>query len=285
MLYHVNVLWALRRVAEVWGGEVTAIAGVADGRVASRSIRPEEQRGSWRGLRFTYGKNMTECTRTVLEQDMYTALYSFGIGVPLTDEDSRYIGGYRKKLTFGEVNGGVNWVGDEAARLVWGRWNANRAAKVHSFGQVSFPDCDDPVRLLALTRRALAEAMQPKVSYEVDVAALDGSDYELEDTVAVIGTGRTPEWRLKARVVRCVRTFGDAVMCRVTIGTVQPVDYAVTCTLAADVAALQDDIAGIDGNLSMATSTTYVDETVTGPSTTWMTLRTWTSDLRRHAPH
>ena len=145
------------------------------------------------------------------EQDVYTALYGFGAGLPVTDEDGRYTGGYRKKLTFGEVNGGINWVGDEDARLVWGRWNADRTAKVHSFGQVTFSECDDPDRLLALTRKALV----------------------------------------------------DAVICRVTIGTVQQVDYAVTSSLAADVAALQNDVAGIDGNLSVATSVQVVESTVT----------------------
>ena len=161
------------------------------------------------------------------------------------------------------MNGGVNWVGDEDARLVWGRWNADRTAKVHSFGQVNFSECDDPAKLLALTRKALVDAVQPKVSYEIDVAALDGGDCCLGDEVAVIDSSRSPEWRLKARVVKRVRTFGDAVICRVTIGTVQQVDYAVTSSLAADVAALQNDVAGIDGNLSVATSTTYVTETVT----------------------
>ena len=118
VLYHVNALWALRRVAEVWDGEVEPVITVAGGRVASRGIRFKSQLGSWKGLRFTYGKNMAGCTRTVLEQDVYTALYGFGAGLPVTDEDGRYTGGYRKKLTFGEVNGGVNWVGDENARLV-----------------------------------------------------------------------------------------------------------------------------------------------------------------------
>ena len=202
VLYHVNALWALRRVAEVWGGEVTPVITVSGGRATARSIRFEAEHGAWRGLRFTYSKNMAGCTSTVLEQDVYTALYGFGAGLPLTDEDGRYIGGYRKKLTFGEVNGGVYWVGDETARLVWGRWNASRTAKVHSFGQVSFPDCDDPSRLLALTRRALLDAVQPKVSYEIDVAALDGGECDLGDEVAVIDSSRTPEWRLRARVVR-----------------------------------------------------------------------------------
>ncbi len=43
----------------------------------------------------------------------------------------------------------------------------------------------------------------------------------------------------------------------------QQVDYAVTSSLAADVAALQNDVAGIDGNLSVATSVQVVENTVT----------------------
>ena len=48
-----------------------------------------------------------------------------------------------------------------------------------------------------------------------------------------------------------------------TIGTVQPADYASVSTLAADVAALQDDVTGIDGNLTTAASVTVVENTVT----------------------
>lgn len=193
LIYHQNALWALRRVAEVWGGEVTPIITVSGGRVASRAIRLDDERDEWRGLRFTYGKNMAGCTRTVLEQDVYTALYGFGAGLPFTDEDGNYKAGYRRKLTFGEINGGLNYVADESAKQVWGRWNADRTAKVHSFGQVTFSDVTEPERLLALTRKALAEASQPKVSYEVDVAALDGDDADLGDTVAVIDTSQDPE--------------------------------------------------------------------------------------------
>ncbi len=262
MLYHTNALYALRRVAEVWGGEPAGEVFVADGRVTRRIVHLKEQIGAWRGVRLVYGKNMAGCTRTVLEQDVYTALYGFGAGLPVTDEAGRYTGGYRKKLTFGEVNGGVNWVGDEDARLVWGRWNAERTAKVHSFGSVVFSDCDDPEKLLALTRKALADAVRPKVSYEVDVATLDGGECELGDTVAVVDSSRTPEWRLRARVMRRVRSFGDVVTCRVTVGSVQTAGYAQASELAADVAALRDDVAGIDGNLSVATSADFVAASV-----------------------
>lgn len=263
LIYHQNALWALRCVAEAWGGEVTPVITVANGRVASRAFRLDEECGEWRGLLFTYGKNMAGCVRTVLEQDVYTALYGFGAGLPFTDEDGNYKAGYRRKLTFGEVNGGLNYVADEAAKLVWGRWNADRTAKVHSFGQVTFFDVTEPERLLALTRKALREAVQPKVSYEVDVAALDGDDAELGDTVAVIDMSRDPEWRLTARIVKRVRTFGETVVAQVTIGTAQRADYEQVSTLVSDVATLQNDVVGIDGNLSMAASVTVVENTVT----------------------
>lgn len=105
-------------------------------------------------------------------------------------------------------------------------------------------------------------------SYEVPTKGdrllwLDGDDADLGDTVAVIDTSRDPEWRLTARVVRRVRTFGEQVVARVTIGTVEPVDYAQVSALAADVATLRDDVVGIDGNLTTAASVTVVENTVT----------------------
>ena len=43
-----------------------------------------------------------------------------------------------------------------------------------------------------------------------------------------------------------------------TVGTAQRADYEQVSALVAEVAAPQEDAAGIDGNLSVATSTTYV---------------------------
>lgn len=262
LVYHRNALWALRRVAEVWGGEVTPVIEVEGGRVSSRSVRLDERRGAWRGLRLSYSKNMAGCTRTVLEEDVHTALYGFGAGLPFTDDRGNYKAGYRRKLTFGDVNGGVNWVGDDEAREVWGRWDAARGEKVHSFGQVTFSEVTDPALLLSLTRKALREAVKPKVSYDIDVAELGGADAELGDTVAVVDASRDPEWRLTARVVRRVRTFGDGVRTRVVVGSAERADYELVSGLTADVSALQEDVAGIDGNLSSAASAERVAETV-----------------------
>ena len=262
LLYHMNALEAIHKVADIWGGELASVITVANGRVASRAVKMPRRLGADRGLRFTYGKNMVGCTRTVLEDDVVTAMYGYGQGLPAVDDDGVFTGGYRRKLTFGEINDGKDYVEDTDALAVWGRWDAERQEKQHFFGQVTFSDCDDKYELLYLTQRALREANTPQVSYEVDVAALDGGDAGLGDTVSVVDTSRTPEWRFKARIVRRVRTFSDCVLCRVTIGKVQRTAYSSVSTLSNDVASLANDVVGIDGQLSAAASTDFIEANV-----------------------
>ena len=154
-------------------------------------------------------------------------------------------GGFTRRLTFGSVNDGANWVGDEDARLVWGRWDAAREAKVHRFGHVVFPDCEDASELKALTEAALAAACVPKVSYEVDVAAVDGgAGVRLGDDVAVIDSSRSPEWHLRARCVRRVRELGEgAPAVRLTLGTVERTTWAASADVAARVTAVEETAA------------------------------------------
>ena len=223
LIYHMNALAALRRIEDVWGGELEPSVVVEDGRVTRRVLSLPKQRGSWRGQRFTYGKNMAGCTRTVMEDEVFTALYGFGKGLPVIDSEGSATGGFTRRLTFGEVNDGVNWVGDDAAREVWGRWDASRSAKVHSFGQVTFADCEVPAELLARTRAALKDAVVPKVSYEISAALLAGSAIPvLGDDVAVIDVSQVPSLHVTARVVTRRRELtGLGTRCTLTLGNVQ----------------------------------------------------------------
>lgn len=245
LLYHVNALAALRRIEEVWGGEAEAVIAVSGGRVSSRTVNLPARRGAWRGARFSYGKTLAACTRTVLEDEVFTALYGYGKGLPIYDEQGVATGGFTRRLTFGSMNGGANWVGDEDARLAWGRWDAAREAKVHRFGHVVFPDCEDASELKALTEAALAAACEPRVSYEVDVAAVDGgAGVRLGDDVAVIDSSRTPEWHLRARCVRRVRELGEgAPSVRLTLGTVERTAWAASADVAARVTAVEETAA------------------------------------------
>lgn len=244
LLYHVNALAALRRVEEVWGGEAEAVISVENGRVGSRTVNLPARRGTWRGARFSYGKTLAACTRTVLEDEVFTALYGYGKGLPIYDETGAPTGGFTRRLTFGSVNGGANWVGDEAARLVWGRPDG-AGGRAHRFGHVVFPDCEDATELKALTLAALAAACEPRVSYEVDVAAVDGgAGVRLGDDVAVIDSSRSPEWHLRARCVRRVRQLGEgAPAVRLTLGTVERTTWAASADVAARVTAVEETAA------------------------------------------
>lgn len=153
-------------------------------------------------------------------------------------------GGFTRRLTFGSVNGGANWVGDEAARLVWGRPDG-AGGKAHRFGHVVFPDCEDATELKALTLAALAAACEPRVSYEVDVAAVDGgAGVRLGDDVAVIDSSRSSEWHLRARCVRRVRELGEGEPAvRLTLGTVERTTWAASADVAARVTAVKETAA------------------------------------------
>lgn len=256
-LYHVNRLAALRRVCEVWGCEVEPAIAVSGGQVSSRTVRAVAALGSWRGARLEYGRNMTGCTRTVAEDEVFTALYGYGAGLPVVDETGAFTGGYRRKLTFGEVNGGVDWVGDDSARLLWGLPDGS-GGRAHRFGEVTFADVEDPEVLFARTQAALAEMCAPRVSYEVDAAALFGSiDVGLGDEVAVVDSSRDPAWRLRARVVRRVRLFGDAVEVRYSIGAVPRTAFAERSSVEARVAAVED-AAGAAGDTVAAVGASVV---------------------------
>ena len=244
LLYHVNALAALRRVEEVWGGEAEAAIAVSGGRVSSRTVNLPARRGEWRGARFSHGKTLAACTRTVLEDEVFTALYGYGKGLPIYDEQGMATGGFTRRLTFGSVNNDVNWVGDDDARLVWGRPDG-AGGKAHRFGHVVFPDCEDAIELKALTEAALAAACEPRVSYEVDVAAVDGgAGVRLGDDVAVIDSSRSPEWHLRARCVRRVRELGEGrPVVRLTLGTVERTTWAASADVAARVTAVEETAA------------------------------------------
>lgn len=262
LLYHTNRLAALRRVAEILGCEIEPAVAVSGGGVTSRTVRAVPKLGSWRGARLEYGRDVIGCTRTVLEDEVFTALYGFSAGLPVLDEDGQWTGGYRRKLTFGSVNGSVNWVGDESARLLWGLPDGS-GGRVHRFGEVTFSDCDDAEELLALTEAALAEACQPRVSYEVDAAVLASSvPVGLGDEVLVIDTSRDPAWRERARCVRRVRTFGTdgSARARYTVGSALKTAYSELSSVEAWVVTVEDAAgAAADAAVSVGSHVTALE--------------------------
>lgn len=214
--YHTNSRESLKSILEC-GGELETEIEVSGGKVASRKVGIRSHRGAKGGhRRFTYTKDLTSVSRTE-HYGAITACYGYGKGIE-TDT-----GGYGRKLTFGDINNGKNYVEDATALKLYGRPDG-RGGHAHVFGQYENPNCEDAATLLAETRAYFNSRKEPGVTYEADVVDLVqfGRDWEgvaVGDDVQIVDTCFSPALRCEGRVTKLVTDeLGGAI--RVTLGNV-----------------------------------------------------------------
>lgn len=219
-LYHVSAREAVSKVAEAFKGELSATITVSGPSVSSRRVNLQARRGADDGKRFEWTKDIRGVAREVATDDVCTALYGYGKGLEMYGDDAEWTGGYGRKLTFGSVNGGVDWIGDETAKQTWGLPDGS-GGKKHAFGRAEFPDCEDPEELLQLTRDELSRRKVPQVSYTASVLDLADAGYAFEDvragdTVALVDDALGE--RLQGRVLRVERNLFNEEGTIVTLG-------------------------------------------------------------------
>lgn len=214
VVYRCSALEGVEAVAERWGGEPYASVEVGPSGVTRRLVNCPARMGHDLGATLYAGRDLAGVRRTVSADPVYTALYGYGKGEEVGD-------GYGRRLTFGDANGGVDWVGDEDARQLWGMPGPG-GARLHCFGSVVFEDEEDPAELLRLTKAALDECKQPKVSYELDwaeaAAAGLADGVGLGDTVGFVDGYFDPPMRGTARVVAIRDDLMDPSAKKVTLG-------------------------------------------------------------------
>lgn len=206
--YHTNAWAAIHDVADTWGGELSFEIQVSGTKVTARRVCMAKQVGEDNGKRFTYAKDLVSVKRSVDEGNVCTALYGYGKSLQTADEDGNLTGGYDRKLTFGDVNGGQNWVGSADALARWGRPDG-KGGKAHVFGDVEFSDCEDAAELKKLTEAQLAQSCVPTVSYTVDAVALARAGEGFEgadegDLVTVVDKVYDPPLRVRTRITKVV---------------------------------------------------------------------------------
>lgn len=206
--YHTNAWAAIHDVADTWGGELSFEIQVSGTKVTARRVRMAKQVGEDNGKRFTYAKDLVSVKRSVDEGNVCTALYGYGKSLQTADKDGNLTGGYDRKLTFGDVNGGRNWVGSADALARWGRPDG-KGGKAHVFGDVEFSDCEDAAELKKLTEAQLAQSCVPTVSYTVDATALARAGEGFEgadegDLVTVVDKVYDPPLRVRTRITKVV---------------------------------------------------------------------------------
>ena len=199
--YHTDCRTALNDILACGGELETSITVGANG-VTGRSVSILKHRGEADGhRRFSYGKDINSIKRTE-HWGAITACYGYGKGVE-TDA-----GGYGRKLTFGEINNGKDYVEDAEALKLYGRPDGKGGLK-HVFGKYENSSCEDAGQLKDETQAYLDEHKIPGVTYEADVVDLVamGRPWEgvgVGDDTQMVDSSFEPTLRCQGRVTKLV---------------------------------------------------------------------------------
>ena len=216
--YHESVREGLAGIIETWGGELETLIVHDGARIVSRRVGVRTKRGNQHSAkRFTWTKDLVSVKRSVASDNPKTRVYGYGKGVETEG------GGYGRRLTFGDINGGKDYVEDAEATTVWGHPDGEGGILPAVASYVN-EQCEDAAQLLQETKDYLEQVKEPKVTYTASVIDLYafGRSWEgvgVGDDVAIIDKGFSAEGvRLHGRVSQIERDLltGDAT---VTFGT------------------------------------------------------------------
>lgn len=227
-VYHQSSLASVKDIAEAYKMEVEPVIELsADGNsIAKRSVRLVKRLGrASTALRLDYGSGLSGIDRVLSADDVVTRLYCYGKGVQTTDDDGNATGGYSRKITFADINGGKEYIQDDSLLEIWGVPGPD-GSLMHTEGIFEDGDCEDKATLLAEGRAALAERSKPIVSYEGTVEALgragfDANACDLGDNLQMVDTTFPKPLRLSGRVLEIVEDLlGDGSPSSVKVGNV-----------------------------------------------------------------
>lgn len=227
-VYHQSSLASVKDIAEAYKMEVEPVIQLsADGNsIAKRSVSLVKRLGRANtALRLDYGSGLSGIDRVLFADDVVTRLYCYGKGVQTTDDDGNTTGGYSRKITFADINGGKEYIQDDSLLEVWGVPGPD-GSLMHTEGIFEDGDCEDKATLLAEGRAALAERSKPIVSYEGTVEALgragfDANACDLGDNLQMVDTTFPKPLRLSGRVLEIVEDLlGDGSPSSVKVGNV-----------------------------------------------------------------
>lgn len=216
--YHESVREGLAGIIETWGGELETLIVHDGASIVSRRVGVRAKRGNQNSAkRFTWTKDLVSVKRSVASDNPKTRVYGYGKGVETEG------GGYGRRLTFGDINGGKDYVEDADATAVWGHPDGEGGILPAVASYVN-EQCEDEAQLLQETQDYLEQVKEPKVTYTASVIDLYafGRSWEgvgVGDDVAIIDKGFSAEGvRLHGRVSQIERDLltGDAT---VTFGT------------------------------------------------------------------
>lgn len=126
--------------------------------------------GRLTGYRLEIGSNVKNIQRTIINDDVFTALYGFGKGEEILDEEGESTGNYGRRIDFSELNNGKKYIEDNEAKKIFGIGLKNN--KKHNFGVCIFEDIEDRKLLLEATKQKLKEVSKIQAEYSIPSASI-----------------------------------------------------------------------------------------------------------------
>lgn len=188
-----NVWQAVKTIEQNWNVYIIPrITITGTGNIGTRKLDIYPAQGTWRGVRLSIDKNMSDSSVQYDDSEVYTALYGYGgtVDKPQQGGDDQ-----PEELTFAEVvwsatsshpakPSGQTYLEDPDKTALYGR---NGRAK---FGYYQNGNIDDAEVLLEKTWETLKQVSQPKISISGTVTDLYRLGYKdepmrLHDTVII----------------------------------------------------------------------------------------------------
>ena len=163
---------ALGAVCAAFDAEVDAQIAVGTSGVVSRKVALASHLGATEAARrFDFARDMTKITRVESADPYFARIRPLGRGEERYDAEGG-VSGYGRRVTIESVNGGVDWLQDdavaEAVRLPDGSggWEYPTVTVINQ-------DADTPAKLKAWGLKVITEYTRPKVTYQASVAQLE----------------------------------------------------------------------------------------------------------------
>lgn len=223
-----SVWQAVMSIAQNWNVYITPRVTVnASGSITGRYLDITPAQGTWRGVRLSIDKNMSDSTVTYDDSEVLTALYGYGASV---DKAQQQGDDQPEELTFADVvwtatsahpakPSGQTYLEDPAKTALYGRNGRPR------YGYYQNGNVKDAETLLELTWEALKQTSDPKISITGNVSDLYRLGYadqplRLHDTVIVEirQTGET----FQKEIIKLDVDLIDPTATRPTIGDYIP---------------------------------------------------------------
>lgn len=227
-MYDMQSWDALKVLLEVWGGEIDARITVGSRGVISRYVDYSQHIGSSVARRrFEFARDMTGIDRIVESGPVACRIVPRGKG------EETDAGGYGRKIKIGDVNGGVDWLQNNASAELYRLPDGNGGYEYPTVF-VDNGDIEDKQELKDWGLSVLNEYTTPKVTYKADVLQLHAAGMDVngvslgDNTLCVDRKFSDTGLKIEGRIVEQVIPLKDKRRVSVTIGYVrEPIAVAL----------------------------------------------------------